>query len=129
MDLFLDLGISMKYLKMMTEVNEEIKDLEDNEIKEKIEILRLFDLNDKNIRHIIISNPLYLSRTSDDIKDLLKKLNELGFNDFNLIFDTNPYLLNNDSYEIDEYIEEKQKQGKMLDEILAGFESNFYIID
>ena len=129
MNELINIGISINDLKTMLEINPSIKALNDKDIKENIEILRLFDLDEKEIKHILISNPLYLSRSVDDIKDLLKKLSELGFDDFNLIFDTNPYLLNNDSYEIDEYIEENMKKGLSIKEILEKFESNFYMLE
>ena len=123
------LGISINDLKMMLEINSEIKELDDIEIKEKIEILKLFGLTEKSIRHIIVSNPLYLSRSNDDIKGLLKKLNDFGFEDFDLIFETNPFLLNNDAYELDDYIEERRLLGKSLEDTLDEFECNFYTLD
>ena len=41
----------------------------------------------------------------DDVIDLINKLFEIGVTNINLLFDSNPLLLNKNSYEIDNYIE------------------------
>ena len=126
-DILLELDITND-LKQMIEINPDIKESSNNDIKEKIDILKILGLNNKQIKHVIITNPLYFNRSTEDIKSLITRLNELGMNDFNIIFDTNPYLLNNDAFEIDDYIEENKKLGKTIDEIIDEFESNFYMI-
>ena len=124
-----NLGIQEQELKFIIEQCPEILDTPEKEIKEKIELLKLIECSEIHIRNIICSNPNYLTRLNKDITDLMKKLSTLGLNTLNLLFDSNPFLLNKDSFEIDDYITKKQKQGESLIDILDEIESNPYIID
>ena len=48
---------------------------------------------------------------------------------FYLLFDSNPWLLNKDLFEIEEFIEKKQEEGLLLEEIVDLMDSNPYVID
>ena len=60
---------------------------------------------------------------------LINKLLSLGFTNLNLLFDANPFFLNLDSFEIDEFIKEKQKDDMLLVDIIDLIDSNPYIFD
>ena len=47
----------------------------------------------------------------------------------NLLIDSNPFLLNNDSYEIDEFILKKKNDGLTISDISDLIDSNPYIIN
>ena len=106
-----------------------LKKLTLDEIREKIDILRYVECNDRHIRNIIVSNPYYLDRINNDVLKLVMYLKEIGISCINLLLETNPYLLNRDVFEIKEYIDSKKNMGLSLWEIVDEFESNPYIID
>src|SRR5574344_2378438 len=97
------LGISEKTINEMMQICPDIKELEINEIFKKLEILKNIECEMQQTRNIVSSNPQYLIRTNTDINKTINKLKELGFKPLNILFDGNPYILNLDSYEIEEY--------------------------
>lgn len=125
---FYNLGIEEKDLLEMIKTCNEIKELEDEEIISKINLLKDLDCTNKQIRNILITNPFYLDRIETDILKLIKTLLELGFKDLNILFDSNPYILNKDSFEIEDYIEEKKSE-QSLEEIIDDLDSNPYLFD
>ena len=122
-----NLEISEKTISQMIEVCPNIKELSESEILEKIEILKKINCNDIQIRNIVSSNPMYLDRSNTDVNKLIKKMNEVGFSTLNILFDGNPYILNLDAFEIENYIKERQKNGELLEDIVDDMESNLYI--
>ena len=118
------LGISENTIMEMIELNPDIKELDDNEINEKIEILKSINCNDRQIKNIISSNAMYLSKLNTDIINLLNRLNSLGFNSLNILIDSNPYILNLDVFEVDNYIDKRLKNGEVLEDIVDDLESN-----
>ena len=129
MEILFELGISDNDIKNMLEQCPDIMDMDYNEIRDKIDILRYIECNDRHIRNIIVSNPYYLDRINNDILKLIMYLKEIGISCINLLFDSNPYLLNRDVFEIREYIDSRKNNGMDLEEIIDEFESNPYIID
>ena len=129
MGILFELGIDTNDIKNMLELCPLIKDMSDDEIKRKIDILSFIGCNIRHIKNIIISNPYYLDRIDNDILKLISYLKEIGISNIYLLFDSNPYLLNRDKFEIEEYINSKIKIGLPMDEIVDEFESNPYIID
>ena len=116
-------------LNEMIETNADILNLEETDICNSIELLKQIGCSDGNIKDIIISNPFYLNRVSSDVINLANKLREIGLTDLNLIFDSNPYLLNKNDFEINEYIEKEIASGKSLEDIVSKIEDNPYTID
>ena len=129
MEMLFDLGINDDDIKGMLEQCSEILDINENEFNEKIDILTYVGCNERHIRHIIISNPFYLVRSNNDLLKLITYLKRIGFGSINLLFDSNPFLLNKDDFEIENYIDERMKTGMSLDDIVDEIESNPYIID
>lgn len=95
-----------------------IKDIDDNEIKNKINMLEYIGCSRKIIKNIIISNPDFLNKDINDIKDLINKLLSLGIQRLDITFDSNPWLLNKDSLEIDDFIDEKVNSGIDYDDVI-----------
>lgn len=125
----LELGINEQDLKNMINLVPEIINIDEPEIVEKIDILKYIGCNDRHIRHIIISNPNYLDRINTDIIKLIKYLNNIGFSNLNLLFDSNPFFLNYDEFEIKDYINKQIKLGKDISDIIDEIENDPYIID
>ena len=120
-------GISEKTISQMIDVCPNIKELNEMEILEKIEILNRISCNDIQIRNILSSNPMYLDRSIADVNNLINKMNELGFSTLNISFDGNPYILSLDAFEIDNYIKKRQDNGELLEDIVDDMEFNLYI--
>lgn len=127
MEELFSIGISLTTLSNMLEINPEIKDMSNEEIKQKIELLKLINCTEKQIINIISSNALYLSITKVDYLKLITYLSKLGFNTLNILFDSNPYILDLSPYEIEQYIYIKQKEGILLEDIIDELESNPYL--
>ena len=122
-----NLEISEKTINQMIEACPNIKELSEREILEKIEILKKINCNNIQIRNIVSSNPMYLDRSNTDVNKLIEKMNEVGFSTLNILFDGNPYILNLDAFEIENYIKERQKNGELLEDIVDDMESNLYV--
>ena len=118
------IGISDITIKSMLELNPDISELTEKEIVEKEEILKDVGCSDRQILNIISSNPLFLSRTNEEIIKLIDYLNDSGFTCLNILFDSNPYILNLDIFEIKDYIENRLSDGEEFDEIIDDLDSN-----
>lgn len=129
MNRLFEIGITEFDLKNMLDLVPDILNMEDSEINEKIEILRYVNCTDRHIRNIIVSNPIYLDRINSDVINLINYLNECGFSNLNILFDTNPYFVNYDVFEIRDFINKKISFGKEIEDIIDEIESNPYIID
>ena len=124
-----NLGIDEKEIIDMINQCNEIKDLSRFEIDKKIDILKQINCSERHIKNIIISNPYYLNRMYEDIIKLINKLKDLGFECINILFDSNPYILNKDAYEIDNYIKEQIDNGRTIEEIVDDLNSNPYMFE
>ena len=122
-----NLELSEDTIKSMIELNPEIVNLTNQEIVEKILLLKKIECTLKQIVNIISSNSLYLSRFNDDVLKLFKYLTTKGFRCLNILFDSNPYILNLDSFEIDAYINNRVNQGELLEDIVDDLDSNTYL--
>ena len=129
MDRLLELGINEFDLKNMLYVVPNIVDMSDKEIDDKIDILKYVGCNDRHIKNIIISNPGYLDRVNSDLLKLINYLNTNGFSNLNLLFDSNPYFLNYDVFEVRNYINKQVNLGKNMTDIMDEIESNPYVMD
>jgi len=124
-----NLGISEKTIKEMGEICPNIKELTIEEIEQKIEILKKLNCNEIQIRNIVSSNAMYLDRVNTDIYKLVEKLERLGFDTLNILFDGNPYILNLDVFEIENYIQARQENGELLEDIVDEMSSNPYMFE
>ena len=92
MDELFDIEISDIDIKAMVEMNQDIKNLSEVEIKNKIKILQMIDCSLNQILNIIGSNSIFLSKTDNDVINLIKYLRSKGFSTLNILFDSNPYI-------------------------------------
>ena len=65
-------------------------------------------LSDTEISNIIGSNPEFLITPTESILKLITKLKSYGFTLLNILFDSNPYILNLEVFEIENYINNKK---------------------
>ena len=107
-------------LKNILELNNDIFSLSKDEIKEKIKILKDMDFKEDSIKHVIVTNPYYLTNNIVDILNLIKLLKEFNIKNINEIIDNNPFILNNNIYDIEEYIVKCKNNGKNTDTIVEN---------
>ena len=77
------------------------------------------------IKNIVSSNAQYLDRSENDIQKLISKMKETGFTTLNILFDGNPYILNLDDFEIENYIENRAKEGEKVEETDKNYNKLF----
>ena len=116
-------------IKEMITINKDILNLDNEEIRNIISILKYINCSDSEIRNILVTNPNYLSRCYSDVIDLINKFKSLNIDDLNELFNSNPHLLNKDVFEIEDYINSEISNGKKLDDIIDELVSNPFIID
>ena len=121
MDILIRYGFTIEEIKIMMDTNTNIEEKDDKEINELINILQNIGCDNIHLKNILICNPFYLSRETKDIKKLIKSLENLEFNNLYSLFDTNPYLLNLSSEEINKIYNNKLKEGKTKDEVIDYF--------
>ena len=129
MEELFSLGISEMDIKNMLEQNPDMFSIDASLVKDKLDILRYIGCNDRQIKNIVVSNPEYLNRDNLDILKLISYLKKIGFILLNLLFDSNPYFLNYDVFEIKNYINKRLKEGILINDIIDEIDSNPYIID
>lgn len=123
------IGISEKTINQMEEICPNIKDLTNEEVLSKIEILKDINCDDIQIRNIISSNAMYLDKSNTDINKLINELRKLGFDNLDLLFDGNPNILNIDDFEVRKYIEDRERNGELLEDIVDDMSSNLFIFE
>ena len=104
----------------IAEANGEVQDLSEEEMIKYIYVLIDIGCTQKQIHTIITSNPAYFSRDVEDVGTFLRKLKSYDV-DVSLAVEANPWLLNKDSFELDEFINEKRSLGIADDKILDNF--------
>ena len=128
MNRLFELGITENDIKFMLDSGFEIFDMSEEEIGNKIDILKYIGCDLKQIKHIIVSNPEYLGRSNKDILKLIEYLRNIGIKDVNLLVESNPYFLNLDDFEIKDYVSNRISMGIDMDDIVNEIENNPYII-
>lgn len=123
-----NLNISENTIKYMLEQNREIIELTEKEIKEKEIILETIKCTKNQIKNIISSNPSYLTTDNKEVLELIKLLYKYNFSLLNILFDSNPYILNLEPYEIENYINKRKKEEK-IEDIIDDLESNPYLFN
>ena len=129
MDKVFELGINDNDLRFMLEQVPNIFYMNSEEVCNKINILKYVECTDRQIKNIIVSNPNYLDRIDNDILKLINYLKQIGFKNIDLLFDSNPYFLNYDVFEIEDYVNKRVMEGKKIEDIIDEIEDNPYIID
>ena len=70
-----------------------------------------------------------LNRTNSGLNDLINYLKELGFDNLNILFDSNPYILNLEPFEIKRYIDARLKDGESINDVIDELDNNPYLFN
>lgn len=120
MNYLYNLDLNENEILDIVDANGEVQDLSEEEMIKYIYILIDIGCTQKQIHTIITSNPAYFSRDVEDVGSFLRKLKSYDI-DVSLAVEANPWLLNKDSFELDDFINEKRNLGIADDEILDNF--------
>lgn len=120
MNYLYNLDLNENEILDIADANGEVQDLSEEEMIKYIYILIDIGCTQKQIHTIITSNPAYFSRDVDDVGTFLRKLKSYDV-DVSLALEANPWLLNKDSFELDDFINEKRSLGIADDKILDNF--------
>lgn len=120
MNYLYNLDLNENEILDIVEANGEVQDLSEEEMIKYIYVLIDIGCTQKQIHTIITSNPAYFSRDIEDVGTFLRKLKSYDV-DVSLALEANPWLLNKDSFELDEFINEKRSLGIADDKILDNF--------
>lgn len=106
-----------EFLELL-KINPDIKNADEEDIVALISILKSIDLQAEQIRKVIIANPFYLTRTPNDIEKLFEAFKSLDVTYLDSILLNCPWLLDKDSFEIEDYIENKINSGLEMEEAM-----------
>ena len=129
MNCLIEFGLSDKDLKMILSQGLDSCSISDDNVNNKINVLKYIDCTFEHIRNIIVNNPFFLEMLDGDVLELIRYFKKLGLRNINLLFNDNPYLLNKEVFEIRDYVNTKIKAGITLSDIVYEIENNPYIID
>ncbi len=124
MDVLIRYGFSIEEIKNMMDSNQEIEDIEDKAIYELIDILINIGCINSQIKNIFICNPFCISRSIIEIHKSIDKYKELGLANLNIMFDSNPYLLNLEDIEIEKIYNDSIEKGYTKEQIYNYFYNN-----
>ena len=125
----LKLGFSECTIDEMLNQNPNIKDITYEELYQKIDILKNIECSEEQVLNIIGSYPMYLDRSNNDVIKLLAFLDKLGFSVLSILIDSNPYILNLDVFEIDDYVKSRLSNGELLEDIVDDLDTNTYLFN
>lgn len=115
----LSIGISIEEIKEILEENSELEYLSNKDVYNLIELLRSVGCTDKIIKNIIVTNPMFLNRIFDNVLMLIQKLKYYNIERLDITFDSNPFLLNEDESDIEEFVSKKLKEGISMEYIIG----------
>ena len=124
-----NLWLSDMDFKNIIGMNPSIQEMDDKDVNNHILFLRDIGCEERHIRNIIITNPFYFNRDVDDLIHLVYFLTKIGITSLNLLFDSNPFLLNKNDFEIEEFVNVQLNNGMNIEDIGDLIDSNPYIID
>ncbi len=119
-----NLNLSENTIKSMLELNPNIKNISNNEIIEKEILLENIGCTHGMIRNIISSNSLFLSANNKEILLLFKTLYTYSFDTLNILIDSNPYILNVNPTDLENYIKKRIQNGESLEDIVDELDGN-----
>lgn len=124
MEDLIDVALDDTSIRAMVEMNPNVKELSMEEIRNKMRILQGIGCSLNQAINIITSNSMFLDRSDDEVINLIKYLSSKGFSTLNILFDSNPYILNLEVNEIDSYINNRLKNNEILSDIIDDLDGN-----
>lgn len=102
----------------LIKIDENIKEIDSNEVKNLISFLKKTHIKDETIKETIYRNPYLLERTDEELKELFKKLFSINIKDLDDLVMRNPEILSAEPFEIEDFLIAKRKEGYKIEDIL-----------
>ena len=118
MDSLIRFGFTIEEINILMDTNEDISYVEDNDVNEIIKLFKDNNCSNDTIKNIFICNPFTITNSIADTNKIIDKLKELGFKNINLLFDSNPYILNMSDKLIEKLYNKKKEEGLEKSEIM-----------
>ena len=125
MDVLIQYGFSIEEIQNMLDTNFIIESCEDRSIYELLDMLGCVGCNNQHIQNIFICNPFCLTNPLENMKKLIDKLYEIGFDSLYTLFDSNPYLLNLTARDLDDLYHKALQEGMTHEEFLDYLNYHF----
>ena len=124
MNALIHFGFTMEEIENMMDTNKEIDGTPDKNINEIITLLKSIGCEDLQIKNIFICNPFCLTRKISDLNSLIQRFYEIDCSYLNLVFDSNPYLLNLQLEEFNLWYNKRIYEGLSKEEIVDYLQYN-----
>ena len=118
MDSLIRFGFTIEEINILMDTNEDISLVSDNDVNEIIKLFKDNNCSNDTIKNIFICNPFTITNSITDTNKIIDKLKELGFKNINLLFDSNPYILNMSDKLIEKLYNKKKEDGLEKSEIM-----------
>lgn len=118
MDSLIRFGFTIEEINILMDTNEDISLVSDNDVNEIIKLFKDNNCSNDTIKNIFICNPFTITNSITDTNKIIDKLKELGFKNINLLFDSNPYILNMSDKLIEKLYNKKKEEGLEKSEIM-----------
>ena len=124
MDVLIRFGLTIEEIQNMSYTNEEILQVEDEALNKLINILKDIGCSTNSIKNILLCNPFYLTSGVAAAEGLIQMFKKLGFSSLYVLFDSNPYILNMSSMDLENLYNQKIEEGLTKDEIINFVQNN-----
>lgn len=111
MDVLIRFGFSIEEIKNMMDTNIDIDNINDEILMKLIAILKDNGCSDLKIKNILLANPFYLSKSVEGMENLVEAMKGIGLDYLEMIFESNPFILNMEKEDFVELVDKKKKEG------------------
>ncbi len=111
------------------EMNPNIQYQKKEDLRKIIKLLADQKCSNRILRNILQTNPMVLTRSPEDVEELIIKLKEYNILHLDKLFDEYPFILIKDAYEIDGYFINKRSENISLEEARELLEKEPFQID
>lgn len=111
------------------EMNPNIQYQKKEDLRRIIKLLADQKCSNRILRNILQTNPMVLTRSPEDVEELIIKLKEYNILHLDKLFDEYPFILIKDAYEIDGYFINKRNENMSLEDARELLEKEPFQID
>ena len=128
-DFLIEIGLTEEEIKEFIIQYENMLDTAQFNMQKKLNYLRKLEFENSEIKNIILTNPLYLNKTEDELFNLIDTLKKYGVDDIKHLININPFILNLDGIDIDLFFKKRVNNELGNDDIVDLLEQNPFEIN
>ena len=117
MDTLIRYGFTIDEVKLMMDSISFLFSFDDKTIENLLHFLQTLHCDENIIKNIFICNPFCFTKDVVEIKKVIERLKKYEVKSFPTLLDSNPYILNKTDKEIENYYQNKIKEGYTIDRI------------